>query len=275
MRINMTSVNKKVQDNWSSIFLIVVKSLVISISANLLALILLYAYAFAASGSLIEAKTRIYIFVTSGTSFYLIQFAMFVLYSSVLFFSEKKLRNTKEDGLFSLFKPIKLKIIFYSISAGLILVMLLAIMNAVSMQAEGAEIGASSAGKITRLSQADLNSISVKLVESIPIMGFLGPFAEEVFFRGILFTFLLKKTNNAIAIIVSSLVFSTMHFAFFTNSLIPGLITSIIIFFIGVISAYYYSRYKSLWPCVLLHCTYNISLIFISYLSGVISSASQ
>lgn len=78
---------------------------------------------------------------------------------------------------------------------------------------------------------------------------FIGPFAEEVLFRGAIERRLLQKNWNPwFAIVISALIFALAHFNFaqaFTATVI------------GIFMGWVYYRTRSIWPGVLIHMTNN------------------
>jgi len=77
----------------------------------------------------------------------------------------------------------------------------------------------------------------------------IAPVAEEIFFRGFMFAGMRDQWGLAPALVVSALVFATMHFSL--STLLP-------IAAMGVILALLYQRTNSLWPCVILHALVNL-----------------
>jgi CAAX protease family protein len=80
----------------------------------------------------------------------------------------------------------------------------------------------------------------------------IAPPVEEFFFRGFLYRSLRNGWGVAWAAIVSGLLFGAVHFE--PQFLIPlaGL---------GVASALVYEKTKSLWPCIMLHATWNTIVV--------------
>ena len=76
----------------------------------------------------------------------------------------------------------------------------------------------------------------------------LGPFAEEVFFRGFVFTGLAWKWGPRNAALVSAALFAASHLS--VGLLVPA-------FASGLLLAWAYHRTGSLWPAVLAHTMQN------------------
>ena len=88
----------------------------------------------------------------------------------------------------------------------------------------------------------------------------LAPITEELFFRGIILRRLGIKHNTQKAIIVSSFVFSILHFDinFFT------------LFFLGIILSILYYQTKTLIVPMVFHACYNFIIVSIWTLSNVV-----
>ena len=80
---------------------------------------------------------------------------------------------------------------------------------------------------------------------------------EELAFRGVIFQELTKITNLKIAIIISSILFTILHFS---------LISILWIFPIGIVLGYLRAKYRTLWYGVLAHFIYNLSIIVLEKL---------
>ncbi len=79
------------------------------------------------------------------------------------------------------------------------------------------------------------------------------PFAEELFFRGMIFSWLRQRMGLWAAALLSGLVFGLFH-------LYPP--TAVSAFVLGVVLALVYERSGSLWPAVAIHAVNN-TLIFV------------
>lgn len=83
------------------------------------------------------------------------------------------------------------------------------------------------------------------------------PFAEETFFRGLIFTGLAQRIPIVWAAVLSAAFFGLAHFEKY--SLLP-------IFIIGLGLAYVYYTTKSLWASMCAHATVNTISLVIAYL---------
>jgi hypothetical protein len=88
------------------------------------------------------------------------------------------------------------------------------------------------------------------------LISMLVPFAEELFFRGMIYPLLRRRLSAAAAITINAALFALVHFI---PPLLPGL------FIIGVFLAYLREHSGSIWPCVLYHFIQNsIALLAIN-----------
>ncbi len=96
-------------------------------------------------------------------------------------------------------------------------------------------------------------SISQFSILIIVVSATLGPFAEELFFRGFL--------QKYLGVFISALIFAGLHYAF-------GSVTEIIGAFTAALVFGYWVKYRnsSLWPVIIAHALYN----FVSVLLVVI-----
>jgi membrane protease YdiL (CAAX protease family) len=83
------------------------------------------------------------------------------------------------------------------------------------------------------------------------------PIAEEIMFRGLVFTALVQRMPVWVAVTLSSMLFSGLHFDQY--SFMP-------IFTVGVGLAYLYYRTRNLWPSIIAHGTLNLVALWLHFL---------
>lgn len=88
-----------------------------------------------------------------------------------------------------------------------------------------------------------------KLLSAGFLMIILAPIAEEIMFRGIIYTALRRKQQMWSAMVISSLIFAFAH---------GQVIHFGEIFIVGIFLAYLYERTKSLLPSITLHIIMNL-----------------
>ncbi|MBC7237882.1 MAG: CPBP family intramembrane metalloprotease [Chloroflexi bacterium] len=88
--------------------------------------------------------------------------------------------------------------------------------------------------------------------------GGVAPLAEEIFFRGYLYAGLRARWGAGWGMILSAILFSVVH-------VFPGVLPPI--FVMGLLFAWLYERYDSLWPCILLHSAVNSLAFLFVYLA--------
>lgn len=93
----------------------------------------------------------------------------------------------------------------------------------------------------------------VSIIGNILFTGIAVPFAEELFFRGVLYRFLRERWGVWIGALVSAVLFGAAHL---------DLSVGVAVGILGLVSALVYERSKSLWPSIIIHAVNN-SLKFI------------
>jgi membrane protease YdiL (CAAX protease family) len=88
----------------------------------------------------------------------------------------------------------------------------------------------------------------------------IAPIAEEVLFRGYLFGKLRKVTKTWIAILITSVLFGIVHFAW--NVGIDVFALSIIMCLVTVWS-------KSLWPAIIIHMSKNFLAYYFLFINPI------
>lgn len=83
----------------------------------------------------------------------------------------------------------------------------------------------------------------------------IAPILEELFFRGVILTLLLKQLSATKAVLITSLFFGIIHLGTSWNSCFTAIIFSIIV-------SYLYISTKSVLPCIALHM-FNNGLVYI------------
>lgn len=89
---------------------------------------------------------------------------------------------------------------------------------------------------------------------------FLGPFAEEVLFRGFLLTWLLHfaRWRPSAAILVSALMFGLAHEPNLVSPQVSTFVVAMRFGVGGVLFGWVYYRWGSLWPSIALHSSINL-----------------
>jgi membrane protease YdiL (CAAX protease family) len=95
-----------------------------------------------------------------------------------------------------------------------------------------------------------LDSETIAAAFSVLLIAFVAPFAEELFFRGMLFGGLRVRMSPLPAALISGAVFGSLHATTGVTAVPP-----LIVF--GVALALLYERTGSLWPAIFLHLLNN------------------
>jgi membrane protease YdiL (CAAX protease family) len=93
----------------------------------------------------------------------------------------------------------------------------------------------------------------------------LAPVLEEMLFRGIILRGFLQQYSAARSITISALLFGVAHLN--PDQFIVGVV-------LGLVNGWLYERTRSLWPCILLHGSYNIVVLYLQLTGGIESPVS-
>jgi membrane protease YdiL (CAAX protease family)/uncharacterized RDD family membrane protein YckC len=95
-----------------------------------------------------------------------------------------------------------------------------------------------------------LDSETIAAAFSVLLIAIVAPFAEELFFRGLLYGGLRVRMPVLPAALLSGLVFGGLHVT-------TGITTVPPLVFLGVALALLYEKTGSLWPPIIVHCVNN------------------
>jgi membrane protease YdiL (CAAX protease family) len=87
--------------------------------------------------------------------------------------------------------------------------------------------------------------------------GFIVPIAEEIFFRGLLYSWLRQTLSIWPAILISSALFGVLH---------GEISIAAATFLMGIILAWIYEKSTSLWPAIIIHIINNSIKLLLLYL---------
>jgi len=104
------------------------------------------------------------------------------------------------------------------------------------------------------------------IVLSIISVGLVPALFEEIAFRGIVFNELAKITGIKSSVVISSILFTILHFS---------LISALWIFPIGLIFGYLRAKHRTLWYGIIGHFIYNSSIVILELLTLAGSSSSS
>jgi len=112
------------------------------------------------------------------------------------------------------------------------------------------------AAKITALMLSG-NSVQILLL-NLAVIAIIPALCEEFLFRGLLIRWFQKHIRNIhIAVIISALLFSAIHFQFY--GFVPR-------FLLGLYFGYLFIWTGSLWTCIIAHFINNAMAVVVSYL---------
>jgi|SRR5579871_290077 len=96
----------------------------------------------------------------------------------------------------------------------------------------------------------------------------VGPFVEEVYFRGLLLRWLRARMPLVVAAIPNALLFAATHFRFASHVGIEGWVLTGALFIFGIFAVAWATATRSLWPAIAAHGMYNATLISAPLLAG-------
>jgi len=105
-----------------------------------------------------------------------------------------------------------------------------------------------------------LSGTNYSLTLAIVCAVIIAPIMEEYIFRGYIFDGLRQKYSLGFTFVSTSLLFVFPHMLEYFEYW-PA---AVMLFGLGIILAYFSERYESLAPCIALHASYNLSLVFFS-----------
>jgi hypothetical protein len=108
---------------------------------------------------------------------------------------------------------------------------------------------------------------TAQLVVAVAVMGFLGPFAEELYFRGFLLGWLRQWMGTLPSIALSALVFAIVHPYMLMHPGASGWVMTGEVFITGILMGLWVARTGSLWSSYAVHIGYNCVVVLQLYLS--------
>jgi len=105
-----------------------------------------------------------------------------------------------------------------------------------------------------------------QMVLALLSVAVFAPLAEEMYFRGLLLTWLNGKLGVIAAAAISAVIFGVFHFRFRSHIGAEGLVLTAVLILFGAMNAVWAIRTRSLWPSILAHGFYNGTLMLLPFL---------
>ena len=122
-------------------------------------------------------------------------------------------------------------------------------------------IGMSGLEKLSKSYQEVADTLySGGIVLELITVGILGPICEELVFRGLMFQRLCGYVKPMIAVLVSALIFGIYH---------GNIVQGVYAFVLGVVMAFCYGYFKTVWAPILIHVVANITSVCITEISAI------
>ena len=163
-------------------------------------------------------------------------------------YAKKKELNRFDLG----FKNVKMRWLFLSVLVGLFVVFVGGGLSALLSKLLSSDVSMIEEGVISN--KLWLNLFNFKL-----LIGILVPIAEEIYFRGVLFKYFRGGYTFIYAGLISSFIFSAIHF---------DLVLLPFTFTLGFASAYLFEKTQSIFPSFFVHITAN-SVAVSMFLMGI------
>jgi len=96
-----------------------------------------------------------------------------------------------------------------------------------------------------------------QLLLTLAMAAFLGPIAEEIFFRGMFLVWLRQNWSLPVAAAVNAILFALIHGDLIADPGLQGWIETISIGAVALVNVLWTVRTGSLWAAFIVHCTFN------------------
>lgn len=110
--------------------------------------------------------------------------------------------------------------------------------------------------------------IKMNIFQQFLLASLIGPFMEELIFRGFIQTIIkieIRKANIWLPIIITAGLFSLLHFTALSRiSLAQTSLVVAMAFVLGLASGYFREKYKSIIPSIYMHISTNVSAMIIT-----------
>lgn len=106
-----------------------------------------------------------------------------------------------------------------------------------------------------------------QLVLALVGLSVFAPLTEEMYFRGLLLSWLNGKLGRTAAIAISAALFGLFHFRFRSHVGPEGWVLTATLILFGAMNALWVFRTRSLWPSVAAHGAYNGMLLLLPLLA--------
>lgn len=188
-------------------------------------------------------------------------------YVVLLYFVWRIAQRVAEPSLVARYRPVPLSAVGLGVGAGFLLALSFLVLNAYLIHNNVIHLQPTK-------SEALMHPASPgELPVAILAVGLIAPFTEELYFRGLLLSWLKQKMPAAAAVVVSAALFALVHFKFAAHAGIGGWYLTAVIASLGVINALVAMRSGSLWAPFGVHAAYNITLVSAPVLAQALKAA--
>jgi membrane protease YdiL (CAAX protease family) len=107
-----------------------------------------------------------------------------------------------------------------------------------------------------------------QLALGLGLVVLLGPFVEELYFRGLLFAWCRQRMPLIWATLINAVSFGIVHFYFLQHVGLEGVFITVVIALFGALNVFWVVRTGSLWPAFASHAAYNSVGLILLFLSS-------
>lgn len=183
------------------------------------------------------------------------QILLVSVYLVVLFFLWRVTQRVSKEALVAYYRSIHWPTFLAALLGGVLLAV--ATMFAIEELARRAVVTFHSSAAERSMLPPSPASIPFALL----LIALAAPFVEELYFRGVLLSWLRRKMFAPLAAILSAVIFAALHFRFINHPGADGWIYTGAIAFVGLINAILALRTRSLWGPFAVHAGYNATLV--------------
>jgi membrane protease YdiL (CAAX protease family) len=197
----------------------------------------------------------------SGTRFQQIFGAAgYVFVLAVCLIAFWRLRRAEMVGRFARVPP---RNILWAALSGIMLALAVMVLLASLQSTSTVTFHSTSGERIMMAHKAD------ELPLSLFTIAVLAPLAEELYFRGLLFSWLAQKIWLPLAGAISAIVFALFHLHLVLHPGAEGWILTGVITALGLLNAFWVARTGSLWTAIATHASYNSVLVLLDFVGRV------
>lgn len=175
----------------------------------------------------------------------------------LLFYAWRVARRVADESFVARYRPIGWSAFLLALAGGMTLALLLFWANSQLQSHAIVEF------HVTRADRALTPKTAADLPLGLLCLALIAPLAEEMYFRGVLLSWLRRKMFAPLAILASAAIFALVHLRFVSHPSADGWVYTAAIAVVGVVTATLATTTRSLWGPYAVHAGYNATLLCI------------